>query len=154
MATTLNHDTEGGCLTCRAPCPRSVCRLSLPGPRRKALKRMAAMLEEAGFEIGGRIPLSDLARERLGVEAGAVEVLHFNHPLLLLQCLFADGDPALLFPLVAIVRSGGDSTEVCICSAWPERGVMTGLSEHLANQTKERLLLVVEEMTRTTPGTH
>ena len=115
---------------------------------------MAAMLEEAGFEIGGRIPLSDLARERLGVEAGAVEVLHFNHPLLLLQCLFADGDPALLFPLVAIVRSGGDSTEVCICSAWPERGVMTGLSEHLANQTKERLLLVVEEMTRTTPGTH
>ena len=154
MATTLNHDTEGGCLTCRAPCLRSVCRLSLPVPRRKALKRMAAMLEEAGFEISERIPLSELARERLGVEAAAIEVLHLNHPLLLLQCLFADGDPALLFPLIAIVWSRGDSTEVCICSAWAERGVMRGLSEQLANQTKERLLLVAEEMTRTTPGTH
>jgi uncharacterized protein (DUF302 family) len=115
---------------------------------------MAAMLEEAGFEISERIPLSELARERLGVEAAAIEVLHLNHPLLLLQCLFADGDPALLFPLIAIVWSRGDSTEVCICSAWAERGVMRGLSEQLANQTKERLLLVAEEMTRTTPGAH
>lgn len=147
MATTLNHDTEGGCLTCRAPCPRSLCRLSLRGPRRKALKRLAAMLEEAGFEIGERIPLSDLARERLGVEAAAVEVLHLNHPLLLLQCLFADGDPALLFPLVAIVRPGADSTEVCICSAWSQGGIrMTELSEQLAIQTKERLLLAAEDM--------
>ena len=115
---------------------------------------MAAMLDEAGFEISERIPLSELARERLGVEAAAIEVLHLNHPLLLLQCLFADGDPALLFPLIAIVWSRRDSTEVCICSAWAERGLMRGLSEQLANQTKERLLLVAEEMTRTTPGTH
>ena len=149
MATTLNHDTEGGCLTCRAPCPRSLCRLSLRGPRRKALKRMAAMIEEAGFEISARISLSDLARERLGVEAAAIEVLHLNHPLLLLQYLFADGDPALLFPLVAIVRYEADSTEVCICAAWYEGGIrMSELSERLANQTKERLLLAAENMTR------
>jgi len=110
------------------------------------------MLEEAGFEIGERIPLSDLARERLGIEAAAVEVLYLNHPLLLLQCLFADGDPALLFPLVAIVRSGADSTEVCICAAWSESGRrMSELSEHLANQTKERLQLAAEDMTRLKP---
>ena len=107
------------------------------------------MLQEAGFEISERISLSDLARERLGVEAAAIEVLHLNHPLLLLQYLFADGDPALLFPLVAIVRSGADSTEVCICAAWYEGGIrMSELSERLANQTKERLLLAAENMTR------
>ncbi|HEX9725841.1 MAG TPA: hypothetical protein VGC53_16300 [Vicinamibacteria bacterium] len=116
------------------------------------MKRLAAMLEEAGLEISERIPLSDLARERLGIEAAAVEVLYLNHPLLLLQCLFADGDPALLFPLVAIVRSGADSTEVCICAAWSESGRrMSELSEHLANQTKERLQLAAEDMTRLKP---
>jgi hypothetical protein len=80
---------------------------------------MIAILTNAGFEISGRFPLSELSRERLGVlnpragraervpereprgwgpaaltgvEAALLDVLHLNHSLLLLQCLFADGD--------------------------------------------------------------
>jgi hypothetical protein len=98
-----------------------------------------AATREAGFEISERIPLSNwLATARS--QAAAIEVLHLNHPLLLLHASSPMGSAA--------VSSGGHrwshggSAEVCICSAWAERGVMR-LSGN-ANQTEEQLLLVMK----------
>jgi hypothetical protein len=97
-------------------------------------------LSRSGFEVAHRLSLSRLAEEQLEVKAPAMEVLFFNHPLLLLQYSFAGGDPALLFPFVAILRGHGRSTLLCLCSAWPAQGFRPGsLSTHLAKLTERKL---------------
>jgi len=94
--------------------------------------------------------LSTLAKERLGVDSTETEVLYFNDTVLLLQCLFTGGDAELVFPFVAVLRSRENSTLVCICSAWSKDDFRSSdLSQHLVNQTKERLMQAASDFRRT-----
>ena len=146
MIGGLDSRTEG-CLSCQAPCPRSIGRFTISGSPRRARKQLAIALEAAGFEIGQKVRLSELTQERMHLDVPRTELLYLNHPPLLLQCLFIDGDPALLFPAVAIIRTQRDSTDICFCSVWSGDGIqMGGLSEHLAEQSKKRLLVVASKM--------
>ena len=137
MTTT----TGTRCVECRAPRPHSICRLPIDAPPQKAAKLVADVLYRSGFEVAHRLSLSRLAEERLGVETQEVEVLFLRHPLLLLQYLFTGGDPALLFPFVAILRAQGRSTHLCLCSPWSSGGIRSSaLSRHMVKQMEEKLI--------------
>ena len=141
MTTTTGTRTETRCLDCRAPCPQSICRLRIEAPPAKTAKLVANVLYRAGFEVAHRLNLSRLAEERLGVKTAEVELLFLKHSLLLLQYLFPGGDPALLFPFVAILRAQGRSTHLCLCSPWSSGGIRSSaLSRHMVKQMEEKLI--------------
>lgn len=141
MTPTTGTRTETRCLDCRVPCPQSICRLRIDAPLQKVARLVANVLYRAGFEVAYRLNLSRLAKERLGVETAEVEVLFLKHPLLLLQYLFSGGDPALLFPFMAILRAQGRSTHLCFCSAWSSGGIRSSaLSRHMVKQWEGKLI--------------
>ena len=141
MTTTTGTRTETGCVDCRAPGPQFLCGLHIDAPLQKVARLVADVLYRSGFEVAHRLSLSRLAEKRLGVETPEVEVLFLRHPLLLLQYLFTRGDPALLFPFMAILRAQGRSTHVCLCSAWSSGGIRSSaLSRHMVKQSEEKLI--------------
>jgi hypothetical protein len=143
MTTTTGTRTETRCLDCRAPCSQSItCRLHIDAPLQKAARLVADVLYRSGFEVAHRLSLSRLAEERLGVETEEVEVLFLRHPLLLLQYLFTGGgDPALLFPFMAILRAQGRSTHLCLCSAWSTGGIpSSAFSRQMVKPWEEKLI--------------
>lgn len=143
MTTATGARTETACLDCRVPCPHSVsCRRYIDAPLQKVARLVTDVLYRSGFEVAHRLSLSRLAEERLGVETSEeVEVLFLMHPLLLLQCLFTGGDPALLFPFMAILRAQGRSTHLCLCSAWSTGAIpSSALSRQMAKPWEEKLI--------------
>lgn len=147
ITTTRSTPVETKCADCRAPCSHAILRLYLAEAPPEAEKRLTSVLARSGFEVAHRLSLSRLAEERLGVKTHDVQVLFLNHPVLLLQYLLTSGDPVLLFPLMAMLRARGRSTQLCFCSTWSTGELRSsGLSSYLAKQTEEKLIRVAAEL--------
>lgn len=147
LSRSSRHDDDNW-KSSRNKVPRlqgSMSAIPLPAPYRcspckgrEARDRRASSIR---VEVAHRVSLSRLAEERLGVETAETELLFLTHPVPLLQYLFTGGDPALLFPFVAILRAQGRTTYLCICSPWSADGIRSvGMTQQMTRQMEEKLI--------------
>lgn len=124
----------------------------IPIPYQQALGRLKKVLVEEGFELRDSINLSELVRERVGVELTPAMVMLLVHPVLAFQTLLAGEQAGHLLSLQLTVRAlPGDRTEVSFGMLSSRASPSGALAAFLAEEARSRFKHAIERL-RTSPG--
>lgn len=132
----------------RGPSAGSITKISLPLPFRSALKAIESAFVEEGYELLGRVKVSDVIKSRVGTDVDPAEMLVFIHPVVAFQSLVTGEDAMALLPvLISVKATAKASCSVGFHSAWSEAEVSEdALTRLLAGQSRELLNRVIRRL--------
>lgn len=125
---------------------------SVPIPYPAVLKQLEQALVDEGFEIRASIPLSQLIRERVGVELAPATVMVLVHPVVAFQALLAGEDACFACLLQLTVRALPDGCDICFRPC-PTTLPSDALTAFVAQESCQRAKRAINKLSPRAAGT-